>query len=137
MLNTFADFNRHLAEFDRLFALSTRVSAPPAAGPRFNLVETDEAWLVQGLLPGWSANNIDVSIEDGVLIVSGEHAPEAPEGYRAVQRERRDLSFKRTLRLHDEIDQGAISASARDGVLTVTLPRKPAAQPRRIPVTVG
>lgn len=133
MLSPFAQFDRRLAEVDRLVSL---VARPPRRSPHpeLTLTETKDAWVVQGLVPGWPADALDLQVESGVLTLTGDHAPSDPEGFAALQRERTARSFKRRLRIPDSVDQEAISATARNGVLTVTLPRKLQDAPRRIPV---
>lgn len=134
MLTPFSNFDRTFAQFDRLFGLPTGRPDVAPRGPRFNLEETDAAYRLQGQLPGWSADDFELTVEDGVLTIQGHKDVSAPEGYRVVRRERAGARFERSLRLSDDIDLDGISATARDGLLTVTLPRKPAAAPRRISV---
>lgn len=134
MLTPFSTFDRTFAQFDRLFGLPASRPAVAPRGPRFNLEETDAAWRLQGQLPGWSADDLELTVEEGVLLLRGEKRLEVPEGYRVVRRERASTRLERSLRLSDDIDLDGISATVRDGLLTVTLPRKPAAEPRRIPI---
>ena len=136
MLNAFSDFDRHFAEFERLLGIpGVRTTARPRhSGPRFNVEETDQAWTIRGLLPGWSAESLEITLDDGNLVLKGEQRAEIPEGYRPVRRERGDLRFTRSLRLPEDVDLDKISAGFKDGVLTLTLPRKPKAAPRRIEV---
>ena len=137
MLSPFSDFNRTFAQFDRLFGLPAARPAPRAGGPRFQVEETDGAWLLHGLLPGWSAGDLEITVEDGVLTLTGERSTEVPAGYRPLRQERRGQHLERTLRLSDDIDVDAISARSHEGVLTVTLPRRTPAAPRREPVQAG
>lgn len=139
MLVPFADVNLHLAQLGRIFGgPPVRPSSRRAAlVPRFNLEETDQAWLLHGQLPGWTADQVEIAVEGGVLSITGESSDAAPDGYRAVRRERSAMRLHRRLRLSDDIDLAGISALTRDGVLTVTLPRRPNTQPRRIPVQPG
>lgn len=134
MLSSFVEFNRHLAEVDRLFSLTARTPARPTSAPRFSVTETEQSWVVRGILPGWSAEDIVLEVEDGMLTLKGSAKPTVPEGFVSLHRERPDRSFSRTLRIPEAVDQDQISASTTDGVLTVTLPRKPTAEPRRISV---
>lgn len=137
MLMPFSDFNRTFAQFDRLFGVPAARPPSQARGPRFQVEETDGAWLLHGLLPGWSAGDLQISVEDGVLTLKAERSTEPPEGYRPLRRERRGQRLERTLRLSDDIDVEAISARSHEGVLTVTLPRRSPAAPRRVTVEAG
>ncbi len=139
MLPTFKDWNRHFNDLDLLFGWAGARPAPRPAvsGPRFNLEETEAAWHLHGLLPGWSADQVELTVEDGSLLLRGQHPADLPEGYRPLRRERGEQRFARSLRLSDDVDVDNISAQFRNGVLTVRLPRKAPPQPRRIAVAVA
>lgn len=81
--------------------------------------------------PGVNSKDIDVTLEDGVLSIKGSRNTEkevSAAGYR--RRERTNGTFLRQFTLPDTVDANSISASARDGVLEVTIPKqeKPAAK---------
>ena len=134
MLSPFVQFNRQLSELERLFAVSARAAVRPTPEPRFSVTKTDEAWLVQGTLPGWSPEQVVLEVRDGVLTLSGSDRKAVPEGFVPVHRERPERSFTRTLRLPRDVSATDISATSEHGILTVTLPRTPRPEPRRIPV---
>lgn len=129
-----------LRQMDRLFGeLAPRVAAPRTAGwPCVNVVESDEAILVQAEVPGFKPDQVKVTMHDGELKLEG-HAEETSEkqdehGSKILLKERRDLSFQRTFRLDVDIDESKISAAIKDGVLTVTLPKAEPVKPRQIDV---
>lgn len=80
---------------------------------------------VQASMPGVSPENVKVSIEDDVLTIRGETAEEHEvPSERYYMRERRAGAFYRALRLPDTVDQEKITSEYRNGVLTVTLPKR-------------
>lgn len=134
MLSPFVEFNRHLAEVDRLLLRTGQARKLAPSRPRITVTETKDAWLLEGLLPGWSADDLQIEVEGGVLTLRGAVEVSTPEGLSVLQRERRDRSFSHTLRLPEGVDEDAITARTKDGVLTVTLPRQPRTPARRITV---
>ena len=113
-------------------------NAPPAGAdlmPALDVVEQDDAIVVAAELPGISAEDIDISVENNVLSVRGEKK-EASEGHQGKYHhvERRYGTFHRSVRLPGTVDAGKIDASYLHGVLTITLPKSEAAKPRKIEV---
>lgn len=82
--------------------------------------EDQEQYVVSTDLPGVDPNEIEVTVENGMLTIRGE---------------RGDRRFHRRFVLPDSVDAERISASGRHGVLTVTIPKHERVQPRRIAVT--
>ena len=110
--------------------------------PAMEIAETDEAFVVTAEVPGINAKDVDISIDDGVLTLSGEKKEEHEEGKEGSKFhmwERRYGSFRRSFTLPQAVEADKVSARAADGILTVTLPktRKAKAQGRKIPVTNG
>lgn len=103
--------------------------------PAVDVSETDENLVVKAELPGARSEDIDISVQGNTLTIRGEKKTELEgnEGrYRHV--ERRYGSFQRTFTLPSEVDAEKIEATHRDGVLTITLPKRETAKPHRIPV---
>lgn len=114
-------------------------SAVPAWAPRLDLRETDQEIRVQVDLPGLNKDDINVSLEDGLLSISGrrqaEHQTEGQDARGAWHRvERQWGSFERHVRLGDQVDVDAVKAEYKDGVLTVRVPKKESARPRSIKI---
>lgn len=109
----------------------------PRRTPIVSLRETEDAILVDADLPGVKADQLQISVDHGVLTVHGSVTEPGRSGFTPLHREYEAADFHRTLTLPDNIDSGAISASTRNGVVTITLPKVKAAQPRRIAVTAG
>jgi len=123
-------------EFDRLLGRSeTQVTSGWL--PVVDVRETKNEVMLQAELPGIMPEDVDVSVENGVLSISGEKKAEVREGdeggdFHLV--ERRYGRFERRFTLPRSVDAEKVSAEFRHGLLTVTLPKAEAAKPRRIEV---
>jgi HSP20 family protein len=118
------------ADFDR-FAASLRTG--PGMMP-MDLYEEAGEYVVRFDLPGIDPSSIDVSVENQVLTVTVERSREHTDGVNWLVRERPAGRHSRLLRLGPTVDAGAIDAHYENGVLTVKIPVRPEAQPRRIEV---
>ena len=102
--------------------------------PEFDIRETDDAFVLQGDIPGLTQKDLEVRVEDGVLSVSGER-PQPADEMRFSRRERPHGKFRRSFRLGDTVDDENVKASYEGGVLELTLPkREPVDTSRLIPV---
>jgi HSP20 family protein len=100
--------------------------------------ETDTAYHVVAAVPGVPADTINVNLQDDVLTISGEvPQPTYPEGARALLLERTYGKFSRSVRLPEAVAEDQIEATLDNGVLSLNLPKTPAAQPKQIPVRVS
>jgi HSP20 family protein len=94
--------------------------------PAMDVVEKPDSLIVTAELPGLVANDVDVSVDDGVLTISGEKQEEKKEGAEDSQHylfERRYGSFRRSFTLPNSVDVDKISAEFDNGVLTVNMPK--------------
>ena len=105
--------------------------------PAVDIREDAERFVITADVPGIDPEDIEVTMENGVLTIKGERKLEArgegDNGYRRV--ERVYGSFYRRFTLPDTADAEAISASGRHGVLEVAIPKRAALQPKRIAVS--
>jgi HSP20 family protein len=103
--------------------------------PAVDLLENETHITIKAELPGVDKDKIAVSVNDGVLHLSGERSDEAlQETERAYRRERVFGRFARAFSLPAEVDAEQISADYRDGVLTIVVPKPEKQRPRRITV---
>ena len=136
----FGEFERLRRELDDVFGVSGLPSSirsvAPGAVPAINVGRTAQSVEVYAFAPGLDASKIDVTIERGVLRISGERPSGIPEGDKVhvYSRERGTGSFMRAVSLPDDVDPAQVRASYRDGVLNVSIARHEAAQPKRITV---
>jgi len=109
----------------------------PTRTPSVTIRETEEAILIDTDLPGVKADQLQLSVNQGVLTLQGAVAVGERAGFKLVHQEYEEADFHRVFTLPEHIDANAISASSKHGVVTVTLPKVKAAQPRRISVSAG
>ncbi|MEM9777136.1 MAG: Hsp20/alpha crystallin family protein [Chloroflexota bacterium] len=137
---------RMQTDMDRLmesFFESPRATPSSNWGLALDVVETNSEYAVSAVIAGLKREDIDITIEDGILSVAGEFKNEFEKtsdedddnSVRYHLRERRYGSFSRKLRLPKDVDVEAISAKHEDGILSITLPKSEAAQPKKISVS--
>lgn len=137
----FGQFERLRRELDDVFGVSALPnsirSVTPGTVPAINVGRTPSSVEVYAFAPGLDASKIEVSLDRGVLRISGERASGIPADDPKVQTytcERGAGSFTRAVSLPDDVDPERVSASYRDGVLRVSIERRESAQPKRITV---
>lgn len=108
--------------------------------PAMEIEDTKDALFVTAELPGIDPGHVDVSVDDGVLTISGEKRDEHKEGKEDSEYylfERRFGSFRRAFTLSDKVDVDKISASFDKGVLKVTLPKTEKTKSKGRKITVS
>ena len=111
------------------------VSSTSTWTPAVDIKEEDDRFVLHADVPGVSPEEINVTMEDGVLTVRGERSSESKEekdGYKRV--ERFNGTFYRRFVLPDTTDEEKISANYEKGVLELIIPKKPTVMPKRITV---
>jgi HSP20 family protein len=135
----FDNLSRLQRELDDTFGTwpyPTELRSPGRGGwPAMNVGATSERVDVYLFAPGLDPSQLDISIQQNVLTISGERRIERAEGIRPYRSERFSGEFRRAVTLPDDVDPDRVDATYRDGVLHVSVQRKQAAQPKRI--TVG
>jgi HSP20 family protein len=99
--------------------------------PYVDIESTESGYVLHAEMPGVSREGIEVTVEDGNLVLAGHRQPQAVNG-EPLHRETRQLSFRRLYELDPSIDTSKISARIEQGVLTVNLPKAENLKPRRI-----
>lgn len=102
--------------------------------PPVNVGVTGDRVDVYLFAPGLDPKQIDVTVENNLLSISGERQTEAPEQAVFYRRERHDGPFRRVVTLPEDSDPEKINAAYRDGILHVTVQRRESARPRRVEV---
>ncbi len=106
--------------------------------PAADIAEDGGAYLIDLELPEVDRADVKVSLENGVLTISGERRlREAGKDRRYHRVERRHGAFSRSFALPDDTDADRVSAGFKDGVLRVVLPKSDSAKPRRIEIAEG
>jgi HSP20 family protein len=107
-----------------------------AAPIKVDVVETDAAYVVKAEIPGVNKDEIQVSIEGDVVTIGAEvkRETETKDGERVIRTERYSGSVYRAFTLPVEIDEAASTAKYQNGILELTLSKKPAAQGRKLTI---
>jgi len=106
--------------------------------PPADIAEFKDRFVLKFDVPGVDVGTIDITLDQGVLSISGQRAQEAAaEGVERSRVERPHGRFYRRFTLPDTVDTGAVRATGRNGILEVTIPKQPKSQPRRIEVAVA
>lgn len=106
--------------------------------PSFEVKETKDAYLFKADVPGVKQGDLDIALSGNRLSISGKREAEKQEKTDAYYAYERSYgSFTRAFTMPDDIDGGAVHADLRDGVLTVSVGKKPEAQPKKIPVSTA
>jgi HSP20 family protein len=106
--------------------------------PAADIAEYKDRWVLKFDVPGVNTSAIDITLEQGVLTITGER--EKDNGETDVERrrvERPHGRFHRRFTLPDTVDAANVRATGRNGILEVTIPKQPKAQPRRIEVAAA
>ncbi len=124
-----------MRDFDRLFETADRPLTRWM--PRVDVLDKDDALLVRTEIPGVDPESIDVTVESGTLTIKGSRSfenEEASENYH--RKEIFEGSFERTILLPEGTDAEAVTASTKDGILEISIPRRPEVLPRKIEVEI-
>jgi len=136
----FADFEALQRQVEQLLGNrwpSSIRAAGRGAFPAINMGVTADAVEVYAFAPGIDTSKLEVSVDRGVLTISGERSTELPEAAEKVSvyaDERFSGPFRRAISLPEDADSSRIDAKYRDGILRITVPKRENAKPRRIEV---
>ena len=130
---------------NRLTTLFGRTAVRPPNGeegitvadwaPVVDITEDDKEYLIKAELPGLKREEVKVTVEDGVLSISGERKVEKEEKNKKYHRVERSYgSFVRSFTLPEGSDPAKVNAEFKDGVLNVRLAKSPKAQPKAIEI---
>jgi HSP20 family protein len=121
-------------QIDRMFedALRAFGTADLAWVPACNAWEDSNGFYVQIALPGWEPKDVTLEVNNQMLVVKGERTDEATASRKHVIHEIADGRFARSFRLPTTVDHDKASANYRNGLLTISFPKREEAKPRRI-----
>ena len=109
------------------------VNAPLRLG--VDVIQNADRYTVEASLPGFDAEEIEVTVDDGVLRIGAAKSTDNIEDNGSyVFRERRTGKFYRAIRIPDGVDIEAAETSYKDGVLRIDLPKNETGQPKRLPI---
>jgi HSP20 family protein len=145
MLNHFEDFDRAFASMDHLRRLFEELPHARTRGqdaermwsgrfPRLSFVDAGASLVLEADVPGLGEKDVQLSIHQDVLTLSGERRQETPPGWYVHRQERAPVKFSRSFALPCKVDPEKSTAALKNGVLTITLSKATEAQPRQIAV---
>ena len=139
--DVFAEFDALQRQLEQLMGLRAWPSSIRATGrgafPALDVGTTEEAVEIYAFAPGIDMSKLDVSVDKGLLTISGERADDLPQEDEKVTvyaHERFGGTFERVVSLPADVDSSRVDATYRNGVLRIAIPKHEAAKPRRIEV---
>jgi HSP20 family protein len=123
---------------DDSFARPRAELAAMTTGMAVDVRETEDAYIVETVLPGATADNVDISVlGDSLKIAAEVNQTQEQQDARWLVRERRYGAFQRTINLPGQVRADDADAEFRDGILTITLPKATESRARQIQVKSG
>jgi HSP20 family protein len=141
--NPFAEVTSVRDQINRLFdELATprqeaRDTSPRLWAPLVDITEDEDAVVVALDVPGVSQDAIDVQLTGDTLVVTGERKSERPNGRKYVHAERPYGAFRRSFTIGVPVQPDRVTATYRDGILTITLPKAEETKPRKVQVVTS
>jgi len=129
MMNHRRMFNRMMN--DEWSGDTARVAFP------LDVKDSNEAYEITAVLPGVSADDLNIQIANNTLTIQGELKVESDEQATYLLRERTAGRFMRSLQLPEAVDSGKVEATLKDGILTLRVPKAEEARPKSIKVNVN
>ena len=133
--NVLNNRDNFIGTFDKMFDDMTRNSFPElfehlgvepfgkAAYPKVNVISNDNSVLIEAELAGYKKDEIDISVQDGVLTISGKASQSIEQTDNAVYllRELKRSAFSRSFKVGDQLDASDVDAKFNNGLLTITI----------------
>ena len=135
----FRDITSFRDDINRMFARTLGdVATTQTWSPAVDVFETKDAVVLKAELPGLTAEQVDVEVDDNVLTVSGERTlTDTVEDGHYYRLERNYGRFSRSLTLPQGIKADEVTATFKDGVLEVTVPKADEVKPRKVAIAAG
>jgi HSP20 family protein len=125
-------------EFDRLFERPFPRTVAHDWNIALDVAEKDDNYLVTATIPGINPDDLEITLEDGVLTLKGEiKNNEEIEDAKYHVRERRYGSFNRSIRFPMAVNGDAVEAAYNNGILSLNIPKSEAVKPKRITVNAN
>lgn len=133
LARSFGALDQLRREMDRLFYQPAAFDAH-SASPRFSVEDEGANYVARADLPGVTEKDLELTVTGNTLTLKGNRKVAAPEGYSVHRNERGSFEFARSFELPTKVTADKVEAKLEHGVLTVTLPKAPEAQPKQIAV---
>ena len=119
------------------FKEETGVSFNQGAYPKVNVYEYDDKIGIVAEIPGLDKKNVTVEVEEDVLIISGDKHGFDTDGGKCITRELKQSAFTRSFNLGEYLDGTNVSAKFKDGMLSISIPKKEPEQPKKHSVKIS
>ena len=119
------------------FQEETGVSFNKGAYPKVNVYEYDDKIGIVAEIPGLDKKNVTVDVEEDVLIISGDKHGFDSDGGKCITRELKQSAFTRSFNLGEYLDGTKVSAKFKDGMLSISIPKKEPEQPKKHSVKIS
>lgn len=106
----------------------------PTIAPAVDIFENAQGITVHAELPGVSRDGLTINADRNTLVIEGNAAIDVPAGMEAIYADVQATRYRRSFALSGELDTERIEATLKDGVLTLTIPKRAEFRPRRIEV---
>ena len=113
------------------------VSFNKGAYPKVNVYEYDDKIGIVAEIPGLDKKNVTVEVEEDVLIISGDKHGFDSDGGKCITRELKQSAFTRSFNLGEYLDGGNVSATFKDGMLSISIPKKEPEKPKKTFVKIS
>lgn len=126
--------------FDTMIFNPQQMQAHKFVGPKMDVADLQDKIEIKAELPGMNENDVNVTIKDAILTLSGERKETTEEQNKAYYiKETSSGAFSRSVRLPDNIDESRIEAVFKDGILTIVIPKTEVKENtgRKIPINKG
>ena len=142
------DRNEFLTPFDAIFdelvnktfptfKEEVGVSFNKGAYPKVNVYEYDDKVGIVAEIPGLDKKNVTVDVEDSVLTISGDKHGFDSDGGKCITRELKQSAFKRSFNLGEHLDGDNVSATFKDGMLSISVPKVEPEKPKKTFVKIS
>ena len=130
-------FDQLMAQQFPNFQEEVGVSFNQGANPKVNVYEYDDKIGIVAEIPGLDKKNVSVEVEDQVLTISGDKHGFKDDGGKCITRELKQSSFKRSFDLREHLDGDNVEASFKDGMLSISIPKKEPEQPKKHSIKIS
>lgn len=121
------DYSNRMPKFEEEWGFSD-------SWPKMNLYDTGEQLELKIELPGFAKEDIHIKVQGNYLEISGSRKTAGPDGYTVHRCERENPTFTRSITLPVEVDSSKATASIKNGILNLNLPKSIAAKPQQISI---
>jgi HSP20 family protein len=138
--NPLRELDSLISRFNNNLAIANDANSEitsPEWAPKIDIKENLESYLIKAELPGVAKEDVNVTLENGLLTIRGEKKVEQSTTNDKIHRtECLYGSFVRSFRLPANVEEGKVSARYKDGILNLTIPKSAKAKPKEITIAV-